>query len=229
MKTSIRFAIGASLVAVGLLFSMTISYPVKAYAQYDQACELAGANSTMIRDCITNYLQFENMSKTSYRSMQSDLDHERNQIRHDQVLQNATQTGEYKSSESSMAKQMLNNDLQERQWYNDWTQNQEQKMMNNVKYWEKYDHNPTPQPNCPAWHECGANGIPLNQTQFEMEIQQQKAEMQALHENNTIPTTYLKPEMYSHPSGIISQIDPIKNWQSLETWMMQHQNSTSTH
>lgn len=199
-----------------------------AYAMPDQVCQLAGANSTMIQTCIHNFLQFENMSNTSYQKMQNDIHHQREQVQHDQVLDNATQSGQYKVFEPYMARQSLNNDLNERQWYNDWMQSQQAKMMLRLKYWQEYDHNPNPQPNCPAWHECGPNGVPLNQTQLNMEIERQNSTLSKLHQNDTIPTIYLKPEMLPHPSGFVNETNVIQNWQEFEQWMERHLNKTST-
>lgn len=229
VKTSIRLAISSTLIAFGLVISITFPSLLTAYAYPDQICSLAGANSTMIQNCIHNFLYFQNMSKTSYQSMQNDLDNQRDNIRHNQVLQNETQASDYKEGMKNMSYTMTWNAINERQWYNDEMKNNLEKMMQQVKYWKTYDHNPTPQPNCPAWKECGPDGVPLNMTQLQEEITTQHETMTNFQQNHTNSTAYLKPEMYEHPSGVITENAAIKNWQDLENWFLQHQNSTSTH
>ena len=218
------FVLCTFLGIIALIPSLGLSY-----AFLDQICFLANANSTMIRNCIDSYLQFEKMSKTSYNSMQANLDQQRNDIRENQVLQNATIAGDYKSVEPQVAKAMINGDLLQREWYNERMQYNLEKMMQQVKYWKTYDHNPEPQPACPAWHECGPNGVPLNYTQIEQEIKSQNQTMSHYQQNSTVPAKYLKPEMSQYPTGIVNQVAAVKNWQDLEKWFMEKQNQTSTH
>lgn len=190
----------------------------------DTVCGLAGANSTMIENCINGYRQYQNMTTNSYQSMQNTLDHSREQIRHDQILQNVTEENQYKLSKPKLAQSMTHNDIESRAWYDSQMKENLYEMKVSMRIWQETDHNPQPQAaTCPAWHVCGADNIPLNIAQIEEELKSQNQTISNYHKYNTTNVPDLKPEMQNNPSGVITMGEAITNWQQFATWFQQNQ------
>lgn len=159
-------------------------------------CNLAGANSTEVKQCVKGFLEYQKMNHSTDSQMQQVLDSSRDSIRHTQKLQNQNETQAWVESKGTIARQQQTMDVINREWYNVYTNDNKHQIDLQFKLWKTYDHNPVPvPPTCPKWTECSAVPVPVNAT--------------------VLP---LKPEFANHTTGIINNPSPIKNWFDLEKW-----------
>lgn len=164
---------------------------------YQSICNLAGANSTEIKQCVKGYLEYQKMNHSTDSQMQQVLDSNMDTIRHDQKLQDPNATQNWVESKGKIAQQMEADALAQRDWYYTYTHMKQHDITSQIKWWKSYDHNVVPvQQSCPKWTDCTVITKPVNST--------------------NIP---LKPEFSNHTSGIINNPTIIKNFYDLQKWL----------
>lgn len=165
-------------------------------------CNLAGANSTEVKQCIKGYMDYQKMNRSTDSQMQQITDYDRTIIQHNQKLQNQNETKVWVESKAKLAGEMRTNDIIQRDWYNQYTNYNTHQMNNQLKYWKTYDHNPPPvQQTCGKWHDCIVIHKTLDGT---LTGQQSKTE--------------LKPQFGNHTTGIINHHSQVNNWSDLQKW-----------
>lgn len=170
---------------------------------FDSVCNLAGANSTAVKQCVQGYIGYQKMNHSTDSQMQQVLDNQRDTIRHDTITNDPNQTKSWVESKGQLAHQMQKMDVINRDWYNLYTKQTLHQMNIQVKLWKSYDHNPVPtQQTCPRWHDCTYT---ITYTM-----------------NYTKPIP-LKPEFINHSSGVIQNSTPIKNWIDFDRWFEKNQ------
>lgn len=159
-------------------------------------CNLAGANSTEVKQCVKGFLEYQKMNHSTDSQMQQVIDSNRDSIRHTQKLQDPNETQTWVESKGTIARQQQAMDVINRDWYNVYTNQNKHEINLQFKLWKTYDHNIVPVPaTCPKWHDCIITPVPVNST--------------------IIP---LKPEFANHTSGVINNPSPVANWLDLQKW-----------
>ena len=166
---------------------------------YQSICNLAGANSTEIKQCVKGYLEYQKMNHSTDSQMQQILDSSRDTIRNEQKIQDPNATQTWVESKGKLAQLMQADALIQREWYTQYTHQKQSEMKNQIKWWKSYDHNIVPvEQSCPRWTDCTT----ITQT---------------AHTNSSNIT--LKPEFSNHTSGIINNPTIIKNFYDLQKWL----------
>lgn len=181
---------------LGTSFVIPVVHDISAY---QSICNLAGANSTEIKQCVKGYLEYQKMNHSTDSQMQQILDSSRDTLRHEQKLQDPNATQNWVELKGQIAHQMEADALAQRDWYYTYTHMKQNDITSQIKWWKAYDHNVVPaEQSCPRWTDCTT----ITQT---------------AHTNSSSIT--LKPEFSNHTSGIINNPTIIKNFYDLQKWL----------
>lgn len=181
---------------LGASFVIPITHDVSALSSI---CNLAGANSTEIKQCVKGYLEYQKMNHSTDSQMQQILDSSRDTLRHEQLPQDPNATQTWVESKGKLAQVLQADALMQRDWYYQYTHQKQSEINHQIKLWKTYDHNVVPvEQSCPRWTDC-TTITPIPQT-------------------NSSSIT-LKPEFTNHTSGIINNPTIIKNFYDLQKWL----------
>lgn len=190
-----------TILLVTMIFPATNSYAI------NSICSNSGQNGTQIRTCMHSYMEYQKMNRDTDNSFQSSLDNMRHELKSNQIKSDPNQTLTMILEKKQMAKQQWYEAFQNRIDYTKIADSDTGELLAKYHSFLKEQPIPVKPVTCPAWHEdCGLNSNPYTSTT--------KGNP---HTNMTSIT--LKPEMQTHPSGMIENIPVIKNMNDLQAWM----------